>query len=123
MGSGLMGWLCSITFDLNKFGSDIRYRIEVATVEDPDGDGIVDEPADGDFAPIAEIEPPFLDDTGPESLTGEGGLKDHPLVHSVISRGYTARVTVRDTIPISDLEGSDPPLIRFMRLRIERIGP
>ena len=113
----------SITFDLNKFGSDIRYRIEVATVEDPDGDGIVDEPADGDFAPIAEIEPPFLDDTGPESLTGEGGLKDHPLVHSVISRGYTARVTVRDTIPISDLEGSDPPLIRFMRLRIERIGP
>ncbi len=89
-----------LTFDLNIFANDLLYFVEVSQ------DGM-------SFTPILTIEPPFLDFTGPNSLNGNAGLNTSNLVISIAERGYTARITVRDSVPVEAVQQ------RFMRLRIQ----
>ncbi len=91
----------SLTFDLNIFADDLLYFVEVSS------DMI-------NFTPILTIEPPFLAPTGSGSLNGNAGLHSDTLVLSIAERGYTARITVRDNIPV-DADDQDQ---RFMRLRV-----
>ena len=91
----------SLTFDLNIFADDLLYFVEVSS------DMI-------NFTPILTIEPPFLAPTGSGSLNGNAGLHSDTLVLSIAERGYTARITVRDNIPV-DTDELDQ---RFMRLRV-----
>jgi len=92
----------AITFDINIFAEDVRYLVEVSA------DGL-------DYDVLLPIEPPYTDDQGPGSLTGNAGLLDsNTLVVGVSRRGITARVTVRDSIPEGLLN------VRFMRLTLEQ---
>lgn len=56
------------------------------------------------------LEPYRATGDGPRSLSGEGGLASQPQVVSLETRGYLARVTVRDTDPLTSA--------RFLRLRV-----
>ena len=74
---------------------------------------------------LAAIAGPYDQELGPQSLTGDGGLIDggvltlgdptnaEDYVLDVVDYGYGARITVRDSIPISDAPS------RFIRIQVE----
>lgn len=111
----------TMTFDFNVRADDITITLEAA-----DGDMIFDED-------ILVLEPPYTDDFGPKSLTGFNGLKDNPLVISVdgnvsatqpggtggIQKVYSARITVRDSVPLEEMGGNVDYTSRFMRIVVE----
>jgi len=59
---------------------------------------------------LVTIKGPFDQLTGMDSLTGEGGLIDKVNVTSVLDQGYTARVTVKDTVD------AEPDTMRYLRI-------
>jgi alpha-tubulin suppressor-like RCC1 family protein len=59
---------------------------------------------------MVTIKGPFDQLTGMDSLTGEGGLIDKVNVTSVLDQGYTARVTVKDTVD------AEPDTMRYLRI-------
>lgn len=93
----------NLTFDFARFAGDVVFSVKAA-------DTIAD--LDLPSSEILRITGPFTASTGPFSLNDDGGLIDHPLVESVVDLGYTARVTVRDSQPIS----VNPT--RFMRIEV-----
>jgi hypothetical protein len=107
-----------IVFDFEALASDLRYIVEASSdVSFPPG--FVDR--------LAEIQGPYgVDpDLGPLSLTGAGGLIDGGIltlgdptnaddyVLDVVDYGYGARISVRDSVPISAAPS------RFIRIRVE----
>jgi hypothetical protein len=107
-----------IVFDFVALASDLRYIVEASSdVSFPPGS--VDR--------LAEIQGPYgVDpDLGPLSLTGAGGLIDGGIltlgdptnaddyVLDVVDYGYGARISVRDSVPISAAPS------RFIRIRVE----
>ncbi|MEM9316407.1 MAG: hypothetical protein AAGA95_17450, partial [Pseudomonadota bacterium] len=89
-----------LTFDINQYAADLDYTVEVSN------DNMF-------FAQFVVLEPPYVDDSGSNSLSGIGGLLDsNPQVISASPRGRTARVTVRDV----ETAGESP--MRFLRLRV-----
>ncbi|MGE9296819.1 MAG: hypothetical protein ACQKBV_11070, partial [Puniceicoccales bacterium] len=95
----------SITFDFNVRMTDLNLQVQASD------DAIT-------WDTILEIDPPFLATSGPQSLTGFGGLVSNPRVLSVdgnvtdVQKVYSARVTVRDVVPFAGV-GS-----RFMRIQL-----
>jgi alpha-tubulin suppressor-like RCC1 family protein len=90
----------SITFDFVAVSTDLIYQVVADNVvtfdDDPEvlleinTEPGVDNPYGG-----------YINLVGPRSLTGEGGLVDEENVLSVHDQGYSARVTVVDTVPTS----------------------
>jgi len=110
----------TMTFNFNvRADEDIVIRVQGA--DDPNGP----------WSNILSLTPPYIDDSGPRSLTGFGGLKDDPVVLAVdgnvsaanpdgtggIQKVYSARITVRDTEPLSiEPDGASS---RFMRVTVD----
>jgi len=67
---------------------------------------------------LITLTPPYGGTSGDHSLSGFGGLKDHPYVLAVdgnntnVQDTYVARITVRDSVPAASASA------RFMRLSI-----
>ena len=59
---------------------------------------------------LVTIKGPFDQLIGMDSLTGDGGLIDKVNVTSVLDQGYTARVTVKDTVD------AEPDTMRYLRI-------
>jgi len=102
----------SVTFDFNVRMTDMRMIVEAT---DDMNNLVWDE--------LVVIEPPYLDASGSQSLTGFGGLISDPRVVSLIGNVtdvqnvYSARITVRDIEPYAGI-GS-----RFMRVRAVSTSP
>jgi len=98
----------TLTFDFNVRMTDLNLLVQAS-----------DDPLVG-YETIVTIDPPFLETSGPRSLTGFGGLVSNPRVLSVegnvtdVQSVYSARVTIRDVVPFgNDTDG------RFMRIVAE----
>lgn len=92
-----------LAFPLVRGATDLRYVVEASSDL-------------ANWALLVALQPPYLWSHGPNSLSGVGGLTSQNLVVTAADDGYTARVTVRDSLPTVEA-GSG----RFLRLRIEYI--
>lgn len=92
----------SVAFDIVTRDTDLVYTVEAADDENFTSPQV-----------LVVIEPAFDMLTGPRSLTGDGGLIDEPNVTSVLDQGYSARITVKDTVALT---GSNT---RYIRVRVE----
>ena len=102
---GGAGTFLTQTFDFNVRADDLTIQVQSS----PD---LVT------WTTLVTLTPPYFGTSGTHSLTGFGGLTDNPFVLSVagnstdVQQVYTARVTVRDSVPAVS-SGS-----RFMRLNV-----
>ncbi len=92
-----------MSFDMLKRSSDIIYMVEISN------DGV-------NWNSILDIRPPFTAVDGSQSLTGIGGLLSQSLVIGVSDQNYSARITVRDNVPVNSAQ------TRLMRLSVDRIS-
>jgi alpha-tubulin suppressor-like RCC1 family protein len=107
----------TISFDFNVRANDVE--IDVYAVNSAGGDlpGDVVHPN-----PLFTLSPPYNQMTGAKSITGNGGLKDHPLVLSVegnvtdVQQVYAARITLRDNQPQSARTSTDRLEVRVRAL-------
>ncbi|PXA02986.1 hypothetical protein DDZ13_14460 [Coraliomargarita sinensis] len=95
----------SISFDFVTRASDLQYVVEA------------DNSALFDDAPevLLTITPPFTETVDVASLTGDGGAIYEDNVVTVLDQGYSARVTVRDSIDVT----TEP--MRFIRVIVESV--
>lgn len=95
----------TINFDIITRTTDLIYYVEAADVL-PINSGAAG------YSLLATVDGPFDSLVGPSSLNGDGGLDSEPNVISVLDRGYSARVTVKDSQNVGD------SLSRFLHVRI-----
>ena len=94
----------SLTFDFVIQSADLTYDVQAA-----DDVMFMTNPST-----LVFIDPPYTGSgVGVGSLTGDGGLTSNPLVLAAVDNGYSARVTVRDSVSMSAAP------TRFMRVVIE----
>ncbi len=95
------------TFTFNTRADDVKIEVQAST-----------DPTFATATTLITLTPPYGGTSGDHSLSGFGGLKDHPYVLAVdgnntnVQDTYVARITVRDSVPAASASA------RFMRLSI-----
>jgi hypothetical protein len=95
------------TFTFNTRANDVKIEVQASA-----------DPTFATSTTLITLTPPYGGTSGDHSLSGFGGLKDHPYVLAVdgnvtdVQQTYVARITVRDSVPAASASA------RFMRLSI-----